>query len=124
MSTSAEYLDYLRELFAPLGSIRSKRMFGGAGIYCDEIFFALVVSDVLYLKVDEQNRAEFEREGLEPFSYEAQGRERVTMSYYRAPDEALDSPALMQPWARSAIAAALRARVTSPAKKKTVRKAP
>lgn len=124
MSTSSEYLDYLRELFAPLGTIRSKRMFGGAGIYCDEIFFALVVSDVLYLKVDAENRAEFEREGLEPFSYEAQGRERVTMSYYRAPDEALDSPALMQPWARSALAAALRARNSAPTKKKTSKKAP
>jgi len=122
MSISSEYLDYLRELFAPLGTIRSKRMFGGAGIYCDDIFFALVVSDVLYLKVDDGNRAEFEREGLEPFSYEAQGRERVTMSYYRAPDEALDSPALMQPWARSALAAALRARNPKPAKKKSTKK--
>ena len=109
MSTSPDYLDYLRELFAPLGSIRTRRMFGGAGVYCDEVFFALVIDDILFLKTDEQNRADFEREGLEPFCYESEGR-RITLSYYRAPDEALDSTALMQPWAHSAMGAALRAK--------------
>ena len=64
---------------------------------------------LLFLKTDEQNRADFEREGLEPFCYESEGR-RITLSYYRAPDEALDSAALMQPWAHSAMGAALRAK--------------
>ncbi|GAB2876430.1 TfoX/Sxy family protein [Uliginosibacterium flavum] len=109
MSVSADYIAYLTELFAPLGRIRSKRMFGGAGLYCDELFFAIVIDDVLYLKVDEHNRAQFEAEGLEPFRYEAKGK-LAQMNYYRAPDEALDSPALMHPWARSALAAALRAK--------------
>ncbi|MDP5238440.1 TfoX/Sxy family protein [Uliginosibacterium sp. 31-16] len=109
MSASAEYLAYLAELLAPLGRIRTKRMFGGAGIYCEELFFAIVIDDVLYLKVDDESRAAFEAEGLEPFRYEAKGK-LMQMNYYRAPDEALESPALMQPWARDALAAALRAR--------------
>lgn len=117
MSTSPEYLDYLRELFAPLGTIRTRRMFGGAGVYCDEVFFALVIDDVLFLKTDEVNRPDFEREGLEAFSYEADGR-RVSLSYYRAPDEALDSPALMQPWAHAAMGAALRAKHAKPPPRK------
>lgn len=109
MAVSPDYLEWLSELFAPLGRIRSKRMFGGAGLYCDELFFAIVVDEVLYLKADEQSRADFEQEGLEAFSYEAKGK-RVSLNYFRAPDEALDSPELMQPWARKALAAALRAR--------------
>ena len=109
MSASAEYLAYLAELLAPLGHIRSKRMFGGAGIYCEELFFAIVIDDVLYLKADDESRAAFEAEGLEPFRYEAKGK-LMQMNYYRAPDEALESPALMLPWARNALAAALRAR--------------
>jgi len=121
MSVSAEYLDYLRELLAPLGRIRTKRMFGGAGIYCDELFFALVIDDVLYLKVDDINRGEFEREGLEPFSYEVDGR-MATMNYYRAPDEALEAAHLMHPWARGALAAALRAKSGKPASKAKRRK--
>lgn len=116
MSTSPEYVSYLHELLAPLGSIRTRRMFGSVGMYCDELFFAIVSGDVLYLKVDDENRAEFEREGLEAFTYESDGVIHA-LSYYRAPDEALDSPALMQPWARSALAAALRARHSKPARK-------
>ncbi|MEC5387397.1 TfoX/Sxy family protein [Uliginosibacterium sp. H3] len=106
-----EFADHLRELFAPLGAIQIKRMFGGAGIYAEDIMFALLADDVLYLKVDEQNRALFEAEGLEAFSYVAKGNRRVSLSYFRAPDEAMDSAQLMLPWARSAFAAALRASV-------------
>ena len=109
MSVSAEYLDYLRELLAPLGRITSRRMFGSVGLYCDGLFFAIVSDDLLYLKVDAETRADFEREGLEAFSYELEGR-IATMNYYRAPDEAMDSSGLMRPWAERAIAAALRAR--------------
>lgn len=109
MSVSAEYLDYIQELLAPLGAIRARRMFSGAGFYCEDLFFALVIDDVLYLKTDEHNRADFEQAGSEPFRYESDGKQ-VTMGYYRAPDEAMDSPALMLPWARGALAAALRAK--------------
>ena len=109
MSTSAQYLDYLAELLAPLGQITHRRMFGGAGIYCDGVIIAIVVDDQLYLKADQVNQPDFEAEGLEPFTYEAKGR-RAQMSYWRAPDDALESAAIMLPWARGALAAALRAR--------------
>lgn len=108
MSVSAEYLDFVTELLQPLGAIRTRRMFGGAGIYCDGVFFAIVVDDVLYLKADDQNRGDFEAAGLEPFVYLASGKP-MRMSYYRAPDEAMDSAEQMRPWARGAVAAALRA---------------
>ncbi|MDB5816249.1 MAG: TfoX domain protein [Rhodocyclales bacterium] len=103
-----DFADHLRELFAPIGAIRIKRMFGGAGIYVDDIMFALIADDVLYLKADAENRKLFESENLEPFSYMAKGKQRVSLSYFRAPDEAMDSPQAMQPWARSALGAALR----------------
>lgn len=106
---SPDFAEYLHELFAPLGAIRIKRMFGGAGIYADDIMFALVANDVLYLKADAENRPLFEAENLEAFSYAAKGKQQVSMSYFRAPDEAMDSPQLMLPWARGALGAALRA---------------
>jgi DNA transformation protein and related proteins len=101
------------ELLAPLGAARSKRMFGGHGLYVDELFIAIVVGEQLYLKVDAQTQAAFERAGSRPFSYEAQGR-RQTMSYWAAPEAALESAAQMQPWARLALEAALRARASRP----------
>jgi DNA transformation protein len=105
---SPDFAEHLHELFAPLGSIQIKRMFGGAGIYTDGIMFALIADEALYLKADAENRSLFEAENLEAFSYEAKGKRRVSLGYFRAPDEAMDSPQLMLPWARSALGAALR----------------
>ena len=116
MTTSARdtFVAYCVELLAPLGAARSKRMFGGHGLYVDELFVAIVVGEQLYLKVDAQTRAAFERAGSRPFSYEAKGRRR-SMSYGSAPEAALESSAQMQPWARLALEAALRARASKPA---------
>lgn len=108
MAVSKEFAGYVHELFAPLGRISMRRMFSGAGIYADDIIFALIIADVLYLKTDAGNREQFSDEGLEAFSYENSKGRVVQTSYHRAPDEAMDSPALMLPWARSALAAALR----------------
>ena len=49
-------------------------MFGGAGVYCDGVMFALVPRDTLYFRVDDGNRAAYEAEGLEPFTYDGKGR--------------------------------------------------
>jgi DNA transformation protein and related proteins len=108
---------YCAELLAPLGAARSKRMFGGHGLYIDELFVAIVVGEQLYLKVDAATRAAFDGAGGRPFSYEAKGR-RQSMSYWSAPAAALESPAQMQPWARLALEAALRARASKPASRR------
>jgi DNA transformation protein len=114
------FVDHCLELLAPLGAVRSRRMFGGHGLYIDELFVALIASDTLYLKTDAQTRAEFEGAGCRPFVYSAKTGE-TTMGYFTVPDEAMESSHAMGPWARLAIAAALRARAAKPAAKKRSR---
>jgi DNA transformation protein and related proteins len=109
----APLVDHCLELFAPLGAVRSRRMFGGHGFYIDELFVAIVAFDRLYLKVDAATQPAFEAAGCAPFVYEGRGKP-ITMSYWTVPADAMESPALMQPWARQAIAAALRARAAKP----------
>jgi len=104
-----DYIQHCLELLAPLGPTRARRMFGGFGLYADDLFVALVLGEQLYLKTDSTSRAQFEAAGCAPFVYDAAGKS-VTVSYWTAPDEAMESPALMQPWARLAFEAALRAR--------------
>ena len=58
---SQALVDHCLELLAPLGAVRAKRMFGGYGLYCDELFFALLAADRLYLKVDASTRPAFEQ---------------------------------------------------------------
>ena len=107
MSSSRGFCDYVVELLSPLGGIRARRMFGGYGIYREDLMFALIAEDVLYFKCDEQARLPFQDAGSEPFVYESKGR-RTVMSYWKAPDESMDSPALLLPWARLGFEAALR----------------
>ena len=104
----AGFVDHCLELLAPLGRVRARRMFGGHGLYADDVFVALIAFERLYLKVDADTEARFAAAGCEPFVYEGAGK-RVVMSYRTAPDEAMESPALMRPWAMLAMQAALKA---------------
>ena len=104
---SDDFIDYVMELLGPFGTVAARRMFGGHGVFLDGLMFAIVSEDTLYLKADEMNRIEFEQAGCEIFSYARKGK-RATLGFYRAPADAMESPDLMLPWARSAYAAALR----------------
>lgn len=105
-----EVVSHALELFAPLPGLRVKPMFGGWGFYSEDVFFALVAFDSLYLKADTTSQDAFEAAGCQPFRYTHPDGRTATMGYWSAPEEALESPATMLPWARSALDCALRAR--------------
>jgi DNA transformation protein len=102
--------DFVRELFAGLGPIQVKRMFGGAGVYADGRMFALLADDAIYLKTDEALKAALAEQGCGPFIWEPtsgpRAGEKVPMSYWRLPDAALDDPELAVEWGAKALAAA------------------
>ena len=76
-------------------------MFGGVGIYSGDLFFALIADDTLYFKVDASTRPQYEARGMEPFR--PFGDERGTMQYYQLPEDILEDPELLWPWAESAL---------------------
>ena len=121
-SARNEFVDHCLELLGPLGAARSRRMFGGHGLYVDDLFIGIVGAERLYLKVDAQTRPQFEAAGCTPFRFSADGK-LIALGYFSAPDEAIESAPLMQPWARLALAAALRARAAKPPAAKRVTKA-
>lgn len=104
----SEFVDYLHEVLAEFGPIRSRRMFGGHGIYHQDLMFGLVADDELYLKVDTQSLPEFEAAGLDAFEYVKNGKQ-YKMSYHRAPESIFDDPEDARHWADLGFDAALRA---------------
>ena len=56
MAVSSDYLQFILEQLHGLGQVHARRMFGAAGLYCDEIFFGIISEDTLYLRVDEASR--------------------------------------------------------------------
>jgi DNA transformation protein and related proteins len=118
MAPSADFLEFLQDQLRGLGHITMRRMFSGAGIYCDGVIFALLLRDVLYFKVDDANRPAYEAEGLEPFSYPMRGKIVRMTAYWRIPERLFDEPDEMLEWARAALAAGRRAAETKKAKPK------
>ena len=125
MAVSTAFMDHARDLFAPFGEIRVKKMFGGAGLYCDGLFFAIMDDEAIYLKVDEETRRAFEQAGLSPFAFEMKDGSTATMSYYNAPEDIFDDEDELKRWTTLALDAASRAAKfkKKPAKKAAKKKA-
>lgn len=118
MTARDEDIAWFCELLAPLGRIAARRMFGGAGLYVDGLIVGLEIEGTLYLKTDDLNREHFAAAGGSPFVYAGKGK-AITVNYWTAPDEAMDSPEAMRPWARLALDASLRSAAAKPVSKKT-----
>lgn len=112
----SEFVTLVCEALAPLGGVRARRMFGGYGISCDGLTFALVSDDTLYFKVDDANRPAYEALGLA--SFRPMPDRPVELSYRQPPAEVFDDNQEMLTWARPALDAALRAAAKKAAKGK------
>ncbi len=114
MANDPDFVTHGLELLAVLGPTRARRMFGGHGFYADGLFVAIAVNGVLFLKADPEARPAFEAAGSRPFEFALADGRRGVMGYWSAPDEAMDSPTGMAPWARLALESALRAAASKP----------
>ena len=121
MAVSRDYLDYVLEQLAGLGRLRSLRMFGGAGLYCDDVFFAIISGDTLYLRVDATSRPDFVARGMQAFRPYAD-RPEISMTYFEVPAEVLEDARELVIWSRRAVAAALAA--AQPAARRVTRSRP
>jgi DNA transformation protein len=120
--------DYVKELFAGMGRVEIKRMFGGAGGYSGGLMFLLLADDTIHIKADDALKAELREEGSGPFVWEPQSGprkgEKVDLGYWRLPDAALDDPDLAAEWGRKALAIAKnKAKAKAPKAKKAGKKA-
>ena len=103
-----EFVAYIVELMQAMGRVNARRMFGGHGIFLDGLMFGLVADSILYLKADHETEKKFTSRGLEAFSYLKKGIE-TRLSYFQAPEEALENMEEMTPWANMAYETPLKA---------------
>ena len=104
-----EFTEFVTEQLVLFGPTHTKAMFGGYSIYCDDLVFAIIVDDKLYFKVDKDTLEHFKKLGLQPFTYESNGKQ-IAMSYYEAPPEVFEDPQEMARWAKQAFQSALKSR--------------
>ena len=59
MSSHPDFVDYVAEQLRDAGAIRNRKMFGEYGLYCDDVFFAVICDDQFFVKVTPQGEAAF-----------------------------------------------------------------
>jgi len=99
---SNDYLEYLLDLLEDWGGVTTRKMFGGAGLYKNGRMFGLVADDVLYLKVNDSNREQYEKAGSRPFK--PYPGKHVTMSYWEVPAEIMEDSQLLTLWSERSLA--------------------
>ena len=116
MALNQHYLDFVLERLelaleqpASVG-ITSKKMFGGAGIYFEELFFAIVSSNNAFFLYADQN--------LVQRHFDIEMRQLHSMPYYEVPEDLLENTDKLADWAAESLAAAR----LKPKKKATVKK--
>jgi DNA transformation protein len=108
MAVSAQYLAFVLDQLAQVRAVRSRRMFGGAGFYAGEAFFAVADDDTLFFKVDDSTRPDYVAEGMKPF--QPMGPDSPVMNgYYEVPARVLEDGEELAAWMKRAIDVALRA---------------
>ena len=113
----------IADLFAEFGPVRVRRVFGGHGVYADDVVFALELRGEIFLKADAETDALFEAAGSTPFTYARKRGGTTTLPYWRMPEAAFDDPDELKRWCGIALGAARRAALGKPAKIKRPRAA-
>ncbi|WP_420863166.1 TfoX/Sxy family protein [Algirhabdus cladophorae] len=104
MAVTAEDIAFAKDLFADLGTISTRKMFGGLSIYCDGKIFAIIVEDQYRLKGAGDMIAVFEAEGWLRWTYTRKDGTASAMPYWDMPEALLDDPQEACTWARRALA--------------------
>lgn len=117
MPVSDGFKQFVVDLLVDFGPVTVRNMFGGAGVYADGVMFAILANDTLYLKADKTSARAFADEGMQPFTYRAEGREPIAMSYWEVPPRLLEEPRELASWAREAQRIAGAAKSTSKARR-------
>ena len=91
---------------APIGSLGTRRYFGGLAVLVELTQFAMLMGDTLYFKVEDETRPAYEALGGKRFRYTTKRGEVTVRARYSAPAEILADPDRLCEWATQALATA------------------
>ena len=106
MPVSTSFLDFVLDQLDACGPITAKRMFGGVGLYSGERFFAVLMDDTIYLKVDDTTRAQYEAAGSRAFNPFPERSATGSMQYFEVPLAVLEDAEELARWTKQSIAVA------------------
>ena len=97
---NSSFKDFVLEQVGDLGDLQCRYMFGDWGLYCDEVFFAIVAEGRLYFRTDSASRQDYLEMGMEPFR---PNPGQTLKSYYEVPVDVIEDRERLTAWARKAV---------------------
>ena len=101
MSVSEEYIEYVLDQLSHWRNVSARKMFGGVGLFSDGRMFGLIADDVVYLKVDDSNREQFNEAGSSRFK--PYPDKPTNMSYFEVPTDILEEPERFEKWSEESL---------------------
>lgn len=127
MAGTDTYVEFVMEQLAPLSGVVSARFFGGVGLSCDGVLFAMIMGNALYFAVDDATRPKYLAMGSSCFSYNTKKRRVDVTRFYAVPAETLEEPDELVALAKESIrvaGAAKQQRASAPAKRSRAPRTP
>ena len=86
------FVEYVCDQLENFEIVTYKPMFGGYGLYCGHVFFAIVFDGRLYCKTNETTRMRYEDWEMGPFQPNAKQKLRA---YYEVPPDLIDNAEIL-----------------------------
>ncbi len=93
------FKDFVLDQLAGLRGVTCRAMFGGHGLYRDDVFFGILHKGRLYFKTDEASRAAYLAQGMKPFR---PNRKQTLKTYYEVPVDVMEDAGRLAEWASRA----------------------
>jgi DNA transformation protein and related proteins len=94
------FKDFVLDQLPALNDVEARRMFGGFGLYQEEIFFGIIHKGRLYFKIDASTIGEYRKRKMRPFRANTK---QTLKSYCQVPIEIVEDRDQLCEWAGRAI---------------------
>jgi DNA transformation protein len=94
------FKDFVLDQLRDLDGLSCRRMFGGHGLYQDEVFFGIVHRGHLYFKTDSTSLPAYLEMGMKSFRPSVR---QTLRSYYEVPADVTEDQEQLTAWARRAV---------------------
>lgn len=98
---SDDFIEFVSDQLGALEGFRSKRMFGGHGLYLGDRFFGIVADRQLFFKTNDDTRTRYVTAGM---SFFQPNPKQALKHYFEVPAGVIEQPVALQDWALQAAA--------------------
>ncbi len=99
MPISPEFVTKVTGQLTAARPVRTRKMFGGLGLYHEEVFFGVCDDDKTFFKVDDQTAEKYENQGMGPWFMGGE----INDNYREVPASVMDNPAELGNWIDGAV---------------------